>query len=105
MVKGKHSIGREFQSPAVQGKEELTQTSLASLVFRASNYELRKVKESNCADMAKETVLTVTQCYFKQAIYCNIYQHLTKRITLFSYHKNKQLMSGKDRSQQNFKTF
>ena len=40
-IKGKHSIGREFQSLAVQGKKMLTNTSLQHLgmVTEKSNFK------------------------------------------------------------------
>ena len=51
--------------------------------------------------MAKRYGVTVTLCYFKHAVYCNIYQNLNKQFTLYSViHKNKQTISCKDINQE-----
>ena len=44
--------------------------------------------------------LIVALCYFKYTIYCNTYQHLAERLTLYSVnYKNQQTTSDKDKSQ------
>ena len=82
-----------------------------SYIFRASNKELRKHKTFNFPSgnlivlILQKNGLVVTLCCFKHKIYCNICQHLAKWLNLHLVnHKNKQTISGKDKSRNNFKT-